>query len=84
MNEGFTTRIKDLPLAESDALAFLFKHCAQPDYHCRFQWRENSIAFRDNRCTRHLAIWDYYPETRQGYRVSIKGDAPFHHPDLKQ
>ena len=49
MNEGFTTRIKELPLAESDALlAFLFRHCARPDYHCRFQWRANSIAFWDN------------------------------------
>ena len=29
VNEGFTTRIKELPLGESDALlAFLFKHCA--------------------------------------------------------
>ncbi len=82
VNEGFTTRIKELPLAESDAvLAFLFRHCAQPEYHCRFQWRENSVAFWDNRCTQHLAIWDYYPETRHGYRVSIKGGAPFHDPD---
>ena len=82
VNEGFTTRIKDLPAAESDAvLAFLFRHCAQPDHHCRFQWRENSVAFWDNRCTQHLAIWDYYPETRHGYRVTIKGDAPFYDPD---
>ena len=85
VNEGFTTRIKDLPVAESDAvLAFLFRHCAQPDYHCRFQWRENSVAFWDNRCTQHLAIWDYYPETRHGYRVTIKGDAPFYDPGRGQ
>ncbi len=85
VNEGFTTRIKDLPVAESDAvLAFLFRHCAQPDYHCRFRWRENSVAFWDNRCTQHLAIWDYYPETRHGYRVTIKGDAPFYDPGRGQ
>ena len=78
VNEGFTTRIKELPLAESDAvLAFLFKHSAQPDYQCRFQWRENSMAFWDNRCTQHLAVWDYYPEIRHGFRVTIKGDAPY-------
>ena len=82
VNEGFTTRIKDLPLAESDALlAFLFSHCARPDFHCRFQWRPHSIAFWDNRCAQHLAIWDYYPETRHGYRVTIKGDAPFFDPN---
>ena len=83
VNEGFTTRIKELPLAESDALlAFLFKHCARPDFHCRFQWRPHSIAFWDNRCAQHLAIWDYYPETRHGYRVTVKGDAPFYEASL--
>lgn len=79
VNEGFTTRIKDLPVAESDALlSFLFKHCARPDFQCRFRWGVNSIAFWDNRCTQHLAVWDYYPETRHGYRVTIQGDAPYY------
>ena len=81
VNEGFTTRIKDLPIAESDALlAFLFRHCAQPDFQCRFTWEPESIAMWDNRCTQHLAIWDYYPETRHGYRVTIAGDAPYFDP----
>ena len=31
----------------------------------------------DNRCTQHMAIWDYYPMTRAGLRVSIKGDRPY-------
>ena len=82
VNQGFTTRIKDLPIAESDALlAFLFRHCERPEFHCRFQWREHSVGFWDNRCTQHLAIWDYYPQTRHGYRVSIKGDVPFYRPN---
>ena len=81
VNEGFTTRIEDLPGAESEALlTFLFKHCAKPDYHCRFHWRPHSIAFWDNRCTQHLAIWDYWPETRHGYRVTIRGDRPYFEP----
>ena len=81
VNQGFTTRIKELPIAESDALLpFLFRHCERPEFHCRFQWREHSVAFWDNRCTQHLAIWDYYPQTRHGYRVSIKGDVPFYRP----
>lgn len=79
VNEGFTTRIKGIQVAESDALlSFLFKHCARPDFHCRFRWRANSVAFWDNRCTQHLAIWDYYPQTRHGYRVTIKGDKPYY------
>lgn len=83
VNEGFTTRIKDMPVAESDALlAFLFKHCGRPDFHCRFHWKANSIALWDNRCTQHLAIWDYYPQTRHGYRVTVKGDAPYYNDNL--
>ena len=79
VNEGFTTRVKELSPGESEALlGFLFRHCAKPEFHCRFQWRKNSIAFWDNRCAQHLAIWDYYPETRHGYRVTIKGDRPFY------
>lgn len=81
VNEGFTTRLKDLPISESDALlAFLFKHCADPAFQCRFRWQPHSIAFWDNRCTQHLAIWDYYPEVRHGYRVTIKGDRPVYSP----
>ena len=83
VNEGFTTRLKDLPRAESDArLAFLFTHLAQPRFHCRFDWRVHSMAFWDNRCTQHLAIWDYWPERRHGYRVTIQGDQPFYEPKV--
>jgi len=31
----------------------------------------------DNRCTQHLAVWDYYPETRRGLRVTVQGDRPY-------
>ena len=82
VNQGFTTRFKELKPAESDALlAFLLQHCAAPEFQCRFRWRANSMAFWDNRCTQHHAIWDYYPQTRHGYRVTIKGDRPFYDPD---
>ncbi|WP_101674639.1 TauD/TfdA dioxygenase family protein [Alloalcanivorax mobilis] len=78
VNSGFTTRIVGLNKDESDALLkFLFNHIAQPQFHCRFNWRKNSIAFWDNRCVQHYAMWDYYPEVRSGYRVTIKGDRPY-------
>ena len=77
VNQGFTTGIKGLSKKESDALlGFLFDHMATPDFHCRFQWREKSIAFWDNRCAQHYALWDYYPEVRHGLRITIKGDRP--------
>ena len=37
----------------------------------------HSVAFWDNRCLQHQALWDYYPQTRSGRRVTIKGDRPF-------
>ena len=81
VNEGFTTGFKELKKTESDALlALLLRHCAAPEFQCRFRWHPNSVAFWDNRCTQHRAIWDYYPQTRHGYRVSIRGDRPYYDP----
>jgi taurine dioxygenase len=77
VNSMFTTRIVGLPKLESDAiLGFLFQHVQQPIFQCRFSWRKNSMAFWDNRCVQHQAIWDYWPQTRSGYRVTVKGTKP--------
>ena len=77
VNRMFTQHIVGLPPAESRAiLAFLFEHAGRPDFQCRFRWRANSVAMWDNRCTQHHAIWDYWPATRSGYRVTIRGEAP--------
>ena len=79
VNSGFTTRIPQLKRAESDALLqFLYRHIETPEFHCRFRWQVNSIAFWDNRCMQHHAMWDYYPQRRHGHRVTIKGDKPFY------
>jgi len=78
VNRTFTTRIVQLAPRESDALLrLLFEHIEQPEFHCRFQWQPGSIAFWDNRCAQHHAMWDYYPNRRRGLRVTIKGDAPY-------
>ncbi len=77
VNRGFTRRIVGLPLDESHAiLEYLYQHAANPLFQCRFRWRENSIAFWDNRCAQHRAMWDYWPHTRSGHRVTIKGERP--------
>lgn len=77
VNRGFTRRINGIPRDESDGiLRYLFEHMENPLFQCRFRWRENSIAFWDNRCTQHRAIWDYWPHTRSGHRVTIKGERP--------
>lgn len=78
VNGGFTRRILGLTRAESDSiLQMLFDHVKNPNFHCRFQWQPHSVAMWDNRCTQHMAVWDYYPETRSGIRVTVKGDRPF-------
>ena len=78
VNENFTTRIEGLRPTESDAiLGMLYDHIATPEFHCRFRWEANSVAFWDNRCVQHRTVWDYYPKVRHGYRVTICGDKPF-------
>jgi taurine dioxygenase len=78
VNAGFTRRIKGLERKESDALLeFLFDHVRTPEFHCRFAWEDNSVAFWDNRAVQHHALWDYYPQVRSGFRVTVAGDQPF-------
>ncbi len=73
VNKGFTSHINELPPAESEAvLGFLYQHVQNAYFQVRFRWEPHSVAFWDNRCTQHLAIWDYYPQTRSGFRVQIE------------
>ena len=77
VNPIFTKRINELPRLESDAvLRMLHEHCQKADFQVRFRWQPNSVAFWDNRCVQHLAIWDYFPKVRSGFRVTIKGERP--------
>jgi taurine dioxygenase len=78
VNESFTSQILDVPVEESDALlSYLYQHMTRPEFQVRYQWQPNAIAFWDNRCTQHLAMWDYWPDERYGHRVTVKGDRPF-------
>ncbi len=78
VNRIFTQEIVGLPREESRAvLDFLFRHIAEPGFQCRFRWEKDSVAFWDNRCALHHAMWDYWPHRRRGYRVTIAGDRPY-------
>ncbi len=78
MNYGFTDRIKGLRREESTALLnMLFVHIQKPEYQVRWKWKENSIAFWDNRVTQHYAVNDYLPHRRIMNRATILGDRPF-------
>jgi len=79
VNRGFTTHIVQLRRRESNALLeMLFQHIETPEFQCRFKWRKGSIAFWDNRCAQHHAMFDYHPHRRYGHRVTVAGDKPFY------
>lgn len=77
VNRVFTTKIVELQEAESrgvlDALIWFAEHST---FQCRFRWEKNSLAMWDNRSLQHLAIWDYFPQVRSGWRVSVLGERP--------
>ncbi|MEM9564517.1 MAG: TauD/TfdA family dioxygenase [Actinomycetota bacterium] len=79
VNMGFTSHIKGLKQRESRALLdMLYEHVANGvNFQVRFRWEPNSVAIWDNRCVQHHASWDYFPETRHGYRVTTRGEVPF-------
>ncbi len=77
VNRGFTQRIIGLPDDEGRAvLNFLFEHGTKPDWQIRFRWQPGSVAVWDNRFVQHIAVWDYFPKTRSGFRVTVQGDKP--------
>ncbi|MFV0258260.1 MAG: TauD/TfdA dioxygenase family protein [Acidimicrobiales bacterium] len=79
VNSGFTSHITQLTARESSALLrFLYDHIAYGVlFQVRFHWEPGSVAIWDNRCVQHHASWDYFPETRHGYRVTTQGEAPY-------
>jgi taurine dioxygenase len=78
VNRFFTTCIVGLSRIESDGLLrMLFRHIETPEFQVRFRWQPGSIAFWDNRCAQHRALWDYYPNRRYGLRVTVCGDRPY-------
>ena len=72
VNESYTSHIVGLAPEKSEAvLTYLYRHIASPRFQCRFRWQAHSVAIWDNRCAQHMALWDYYPETRSGYRATV-------------
>ncbi len=77
VNPGFTVRIKELTVRESDALLqFLYQHMTTPEYVVRYRWEEGDLGFWDNRTTMHYAVGDYGDAHRVIQRVTIRGDRP--------
>jgi len=75
VNRGFTTRIRGVNERESRYLLdMLLNHVeASPQIQCRVHWEPNTLVMWDNIATQHHAVWDYFPQTRYGERVSSIG-----------
>ena len=76
VNHSYVCRFDGMTDRESRPLLdFLMEHGHRPEFTCRFRWQPGSIAFWDNRCTKHLAIHDAGPFHRRMQRTQIAGDA---------
>ena len=76
VNPGFTLRFEGWTDEESQALlGYLYRHAARPEFTCRLQWRNGSLAFWDNRSTWHYALNDYHGQLRLMHRITIEGGA---------
>ena len=74
VNSGFTVRFVGWTDEESrPLLQYLYQHAARPEFTYRFQWREGSLAFWDNRCTWHYALNDYRGHRRLMHRITVEG-----------
>ena len=78
VNPTFTSHIKGLPRAQSDALlTHLYSLALVPEFQARLRWEPNTLAIWDNRSTQHYAVGDYFPQHRKLHRITITGDKTF-------
>ncbi len=82
VNSSFVARIMETTKLEGEAiLDLLYEHVALGvDFHCRVSWEPHTVVFWDNRCVQHHGVFDYFPETRRGYRATSVGEVPFLEP----
>ncbi|MBP8148611.1 MAG: TauD/TfdA family dioxygenase [Limnohabitans sp.] len=78
VNPTFTSHIKGLPRAQSDALLTqLYALVTVPEYQARLRWQPNTLAVWDNRSTQHYAVGDYFPQHRKLHRITFTADQAF-------
>lgn len=76
VNPTYTVRFEGWTVQESEPLLrVLYQHATRPEFTCRFQWREGSVVFWDNRSVMHFALNDYHGERRLMHRIVIEGTA---------
>jgi taurine dioxygenase len=74
VNASYTVGIEGMTAAEGKALLdFLLEHGNRPEFTFRFRWQKGSIAFWDNRSTKHIALGDTGPFRRLMRRIQVGG-----------
>lgn len=74
VNSAFTLRFEGWTAQESEPLLrYLYQFAARPEFSCRWQWQEGSLAFWDNRATWHYALNDYHGHRRLMHRITVQG-----------
>ena len=77
INVAHTSHFKGMTEKESaPILDYLFRHQVQPEFSCRFAWRQGSLAFWDNRAAQHYPVNDYHGFRRVMHRITLAGDKP--------
>jgi taurine dioxygenase len=77
VNHSYTVAFEGMTEEESKPLLdYLLNHGHRPEFTCRFRWEPGSIAFWDNRATKHLAVHDAGPFRRLMRRTQVCGDRP--------
>ncbi|WP_293977079.1 TauD/TfdA family dioxygenase [Sphingomonas sp.] len=76
-NSVYTARIDGVPTPESRAIiGFLREHVANPYFSVRIKVEPGSLVLWDNRCTQHLALWNFAPGSLAGLRTQIESVTP--------
>jgi taurine dioxygenase len=77
VNALFTENINEVSKEESkELLQFLCEHIKKDKFICRFKWKNNSIAFWDNRSVIHKPDNNYWPQLRRMERITIDDTLP--------
>lgn len=62
------------PEKSKQLISRLLQEFSKPEHQVRFKWRENSVAFWDNRSTLHYPVYNYGDYPRRMERVLIAYD----------
>lgn len=77
INATYTVGFEGMTEEESaPLLRYLLEQGHRPEFTCRFRWRPGSVAFWDNRATKHVAVHDAGRFLRIMRRVQIEGQPP--------